>query len=707
MKSKRLFSERMCFLLVSLLSIFSLASCGLFSSTEEGQPSTATDIKVLQSNSDAYVNEEFGISITIPDGIEATTAEEGSDYLQEYMMGDSEGFGILYPVTMASGETLQQIAQSVFASESSWLDDIEVLQDEEIALKQGGSAWHTRFTGYDIENEYTLEIRLTTILHAQRALVLEMYSLPEYFSSWESRLKQMQDSIELFSPMVEGLPRDQVLILEGGESSNPRENDPATMHSSGDYLIFEGLVTYNEKLEIVPALAAGWEVSEGGTVYTFTLQPDALFHDGKPVTAADVVYSWERAADPETDSEMAMTYLGDIVGVKEMHDGEADHISGLTILDDHTLQVSIDAPKAYFLHKLTFPTANVLDRENVETGEEWYKNPNGTGPYRLTRWDSMERKVYERFEDYYGELPSIKMVLYTLYTGDEFRLYEEGAVDIAGVSDYNADRVNDPSEPLNKELVTGISLCTSYVQFDVTQPPFDDVKVRQAFTMAFDKEKYLEVVLKGTDMIAKGLYPPAMPGYNLDLQGYDYDPELARQLIAESSYGSVEAFPEIVFTSSGYGSYSNSLVAAMSQMWQQNLGVTISVQNLDPEKMLDEDVTEEYGQLTTTGWCADYPDPENFADVLFHTGAGMNDGGYSNPQFDELVEQARIEPDVENRMALYQQAEEILVDDAAAIFLFHFRDNVVVKPYVKGYILSPVSTYPLIRYLSIDPTYWE
>jgi len=348
-----------------------------------------------------------------------------------------------------------------------------------------------------------------------------------------------------------------------------------------------------------------------------------------------------------------------------------------------------------------------VDRENVESGENWHLTPNGTGPYRLTRWDSMERMLYERFEEYYGEKPSIRAVIYTLYSGDQFRLYEEGAVDIATVYAYNVERVSEPSDPLNKELISGVSLCTSYVLFDVTKPPFDDVKVRQAFVMAFDKEKYLEVALKNTDVLAKGLYPPALPGFNLDLKGYGYDPDRARQLIAESKYGSAQEMPEIIFTSSGYGSYTGSLVAALSDMWQKNLGVTITVQNLDPEMIMEAEVEEDYGQISTTGWCADYPDPENFADVLFHSGAEMNDGNYSNAEVDRLLEEARVEADVNRRISLYQQAEEIIVEDAAAMFLFHYKTYEVVKPYVKGYVLSPVSTYPVFRYLSIDQDYWK
>ena len=226
-------------------------------------------------------------------------------------------------------------------------------------------------------------------------------------------------------------------ILEGGESKNPRENDPATTHGSGDNLIFGGLVSYNDQLEIMPELAQSWDISPDGTVYTFHLQPNAVFHNGKPFTADDIVYSWERAANPETESDTVLTYLSDIVGVKEMHDGKADSITGLNIIDEHTLQVTIDAPKPYFLLKLTYPTAFIVDLDNVKTGVDWYRTPNGTGPYRLMRWDPMEKMIYQRFERFYGTKPAIANIIYTLYTGEGIRLYENGSIDITGVGSYN------------------------------------------------------------------------------------------------------------------------------------------------------------------------------------------------------------------------------------------------------------------------------
>ena len=180
----------------------------------------------------------------------------------------------------------------------------------------------------------------------------------------------------------------------------------------------------------MPELAESWDISTDGTVYTFHLRTNAKFHDGRPVVAQDVIYSWERAANPATQSDTVLTYLGDIVGVAEMHDGTANSISGLKALDDHTLQVTIDAAKPYFLFKLTMPVAFVLDQKNVESGSEWYRTPNGTGPYKLTRWDSFQLMVYDANQDFYLGAPSIPQIVVELYSGIDIRLFESGEIDM-------------------------------------------------------------------------------------------------------------------------------------------------------------------------------------------------------------------------------------------------------------------------------------
>ena len=497
------------------------------------------------------------------------------------------------------------------------------------------------------------------------------------------------------------IPLDQALVYSGGESTNLRDYDPATTYSSGNKLVFSGLVSFDPHLNLTPDLAATWDVSDDGTVYTFHIRDNARFHDGRLVTARDVVYSWERAANPQLESATVLTYLGDIVGAREMVAGQVDHISGLEIIDELTLQVTIDAPKPYFLLKLTFPTAFVVDKQNVETGEEWVHKPNGTGPYRLTEWKSNEYILYEANQDFYLGAPSIPYVVVKLFAGDDLRLYETGDVDVAGVGLYNVDRMLDPTEPLHTQLVTGVDLCTGYVVFDTTQPPFDDVNVRKAFSMTFDRQRYIDVVLRGQALPAIGPYPPGLPGFNYDLKGLPYDPAQARELLKKSKYGGAEGLPPIVYTDGGIGSYVGADVAALAEMWEQNLGVTIKIENIEYNYYYDQIYSGNHGQIFSGGWCADYPDPENFADVLFHSGSTQNNGGYSNPELDALLEQARVEQDVTQRIAMYQQAEQMIVDDAPVLFTTHSLSYQLVQPYVKGFVFTPI-TVPLERYMWLD-----
>ncbi len=498
-----------------------------------------------------------------------------------------------------------------------------------------------------------------------------------------------------------GIPLDQAIVYNGGESANLRDYDPATTYSSGDKLVFSGLVSLDPHLNLAPDLAETWEVSADGTVYTFHIRANAKFHDGRDVTSQDVVFSWERAASPDLASDTVLTYLGDIVGVREMVNGEADSISGLKVIDEKTLQVTIDAPKPYFIMKLTFPTAFIVDENNVSVGEEWVLQPNGTGPYKLTEWRSYEYILYEANQDFYLGAPSIPYVVVKLYAGDDVRLFETGEVDVASVSLYSAERMLDPTEPLNANLVTGVDLCTSYVVFDTTRPPFDDVNVRKAFSMAFDRQRYIDVLYRGLALPAEGIYPPGLPGFSYDLEGLPYDPAQARELLRQSKYGGPEGLPEIVYTNAGVGSYVGSNVAALAEMWEQNLGVTIKVENIDYNFYYEQVFSGNHGQIFDGGWCADYPDPENFADVLFHSGSSQNHGDYSNPELDALLEAARIERDVTKRIEMYQQAERMIVDEAPVLFTVHSLSFQLIQPYVKGFIYTPISI-PQERYMWLE-----
>jgi ABC-type transport system substrate-binding protein len=662
---------------------------------------TATAFVPPEDGSGVYTNPDAGVKLKFPAQVRVTDRDLGNGLFAKLEIGDREVFGLLFASDYDSTKSLEENGKTIREDNFNDLESISIVEEKQIQLNDGEDAWYTLANAtLPVQGSpQDIQIGLVTVKGNFSAVSVEMYTMPENYHYYKKQIEQVYYSLQTVSPSISGFSRDQVLLLEGGESSNPRENDPATSHSSGDTLVFSGLVQNDPQLKLTPDLAASWDISPDGTVYTFHLEPKAVFHNGRPVTADDVVYSWERAAAKATNSDTVITYLGDVVGVKEMHEGMADHISGLKVIDDHTLQVTIDAPKPYFLLKLTYPTSFVLDKENIAQGDKWYYTPNGTGPYRLARWESMKQKIYERFDDFYGPKPKIQAIVESLYTGDSTRLYESGSIDLTGIGSYSVDRFTDPSEPMHTELHSTVSLCTSYITLDVTQPPFDDVKVRQAFALAIDKQKYIQVVLNNVALPAHGLYPPALPGYNAKLEGWNYDPQKAVQLLGESKYAG--NMPEITFSTSGYGSSVSSDVSAWIQMWEQTLGVKINVENIEPEKYMDIIADGKHGQLISNGWCADYPDPQNFADVLFHSGADMNNGHYSNPELDSLLDRAGVETDVNKRIQMYQQAEQIIVNDVPAIFVDHGISYTLVKPYVQGYVVTPMSI-PIERYLSID-----
>lgn len=452
--------------------------------------------------------------------------------------------------------------------------------------------------------------------------------------------------------------------------------------------IFSGLVRLDQGLDIVPDIAESWEESPDGKTYTFHLRQGVKFHNGREVKAADFEYSWERACDPDTGSGTAATYLGDIVGAKDMLAGEAGELFGVVIIGEYTLQVTIDAPKAYFLDKLAYPTAFVVDRDDVESGEYWWLQPNGTGPFKLEEWMPGQRLILERSQVYYGEPAKLQRISFSLVAVEPMALYETAQIDVVPVYLAYIDQVRDETNPLHQELTVTPELSLYYVGFNTVKPPFDDVNVRRAFCLAVNKERIAEVILRDMISEADGILPPGMPGYNEALEGLDYDVEEAKELITASKYGDVLNLPPITLTVDGYGNSIPAYLGAIIQEWQQNLGVEISVRQLETENFI-YNLKKEKDEMFTMGWIADYPDPHNFLDILFYTGSEVNIGEYSDPTLDALLDQAAIEQDETVRLAMYQQAEQMVVADAPCLPLWHSTNYMLVKPYVKDYDVSP------------------
>jgi len=472
--------------------------------------------------------------------------------------------------------------------------------------------------------------------------------------------------------------------------------DPAISADMSSHLyvmqIFSGLVRLDQELNVVPDIAESLpEKSPDGKTYTFHLRHGVKFHSGREVKAADFKYSWERACDPATRSSTASTYLGDIVGAKDMLAGKAEEISGVQVIDDYTIRVTIDAPKAYFLYKLAYPTAFVVDKNNVKSGPDWWRKPNGTGPFKLKEWKTGQRLILERSQVYHNEPAKLQRVVFSLVPANPMALYELGEIDVVPVDLAYIDLACDESGPFYRELAVTPELSLYYIGFNTVQPPFDDVNVRRAFCHAVDKERIAKVILRDMVSAARGILPPGIPGYSEALEGLDYDVEKAKELIGASKYGDVSNLPPITITMEGYGNYIPAYLGAIIQGWQENLGVEVSVRQLETENFVDlRTLKQEKDEMFVMGWVADYPDPHNFLDILFHTGSEVNISEYSNPSLDAWLDQAAIEQSETDRLAMYQEIEQLVVDDAPCVPLFHGANYILVKPYVKGYELTPL-----------------
>ena len=491
--------------------------------------------------------------------------------------------------------------------------------------------------------------------------------------------------------------------------------DPPTLdpHLTGDTTsagvvveIFSGLVAIDTDLQLVPDIAESWTIDDTGTVYTFTLRDNVTFHNGDKVTAHDFKWSIERAASPSLASHLADTYLNDIIGASDYIEGNVASIEGVTVIDDKTLQIAIDAPKAYFLAKLSYPTAYVLHRDAVESGGRnwWVSNAVGTGPFELKEYRIGERIVLERFDEYYREpRPDVDAINMNLAGGQSMAMYENDEIDVTGVGLFDLDRVLDPDEPLNRELVVappGFSV--SYIGMNASMPPFDDANFRRALNHSIDKDLIANEVLAELVKPAYSILPPGFPGYTEDIQGLEYDPDLAREYLAQSKYADPETRPRIVITVPGTGGTIGLDLEVIIEMWKQELGIEVEIQQVEWATYLEDLDDRKFQAYAGLGWSADYPDPQDFLDILFHTESGMNHGSYSNTDVDALLEEARTIQDVVRRVELYNQAEQLIVDDAAWVpTWFTGEQYALVKPYINGYRLTPM-TVPRLQEIRIE-----
>ena len=480
-------------------------------------------------------------------------------------------------------------------------------------------------------------------------------------------------------------------------TANPTTFDPALVSDGAtiDVIqqIYQGLVGWNEKSEVTPILAKELpKISADGKVYTFTLRDDAKFTNGRAVTAEDFRYAMTRALEPKLNSPVAQTYLNDIVGADALAKGTGEGLPGVKVIDPQTLEITLVAPRAYFLGKLTYPTAFAVAREEVEKGEKTEggaflitdKNSVGTGPFILDSYVPQSMVSLKANPDYFEGAPKLSGIerKIVLDAKTARNLYESGELDIITLEkgDYAQDKDNPQ---IKSEVKSFDRAATFYLGLNQTRyAPFKDKRVRQAFAYAVNKDALVSTVLQGVNEKAGGVLPKGMPGYDATITGMGYDPEKAKALLAAAGYPGGKGLPPLTLTfREKQPDLSKTAEVVKEQLAQ--VGIPVNLNEMEWGSFLKKTDNREI-PFFHMRWGADYLDPQNFLSVLLTSTAPENRTGYSNPAYDKLCAEADGLTDPQKRLALYNEAEKIVVDDAPWIPVYYQKDLELIKPHVSG-----------------------
>lgn len=504
-------------------------------------------------------------------------------------------------------------------------------------------------------------------------------------------------------------------------ASEPQSIDPA-LNSAVDGAIminhmFEGLIKWVDDGEgnatLAPGQAESYEkvVNDDGTVtYNIKLRDNAKWSDGKDVTAQDFVYSWQRLANPATAADY--TYMIDMVqGYAAIADGSETDLStlGITAVDDKTLKIDLTYDCPYFEEIMAFPATFPVRQDVVEGNSEWTYSTDtyiGNGPYKMAEWSHNAYILTEKNENYYDyENLGPDTIRYTL-------LDDANAI-LAAYKSGELDFIEElPTDELANYLVSGELqivdyIGTYYVCFNTEDEVFSDPLVREAFSLVIDRNYIVENVsqsgeVPATGYVPAGIYDAAGPGsddfrtvggdyYSVDPADYEANCEKARELLAEAGYPNGEGFPVVEYL---YNTNDNhkSIGEALQNMWQTELGVTVTLNNQDWNVFLQTRKDGDY-QIARNGWIADYNDPCSFLD-MWYTDGGNNDAQYKNPVYDSYIDAAKATSDPEARMEAFHNAEDILIGEENVLAPIYFYTNkYMMNDSIDGMYYTPLGYF--------------
>lgn len=488
--------------------------------------------------------------------------------------------------------------------------------------------------------------------------------------------------------------------------------------------IYEGLVGFDQAdLSIVPMIAESWDIDSFAKEYVFRLRDDVYFHDdacfkdgkGRKVTAHDFKYVLTKLCEADVNNQGYSFYKGRIKGCKEYYASTVngsplpEGVTGVEVLDDLTLKITLESSFASFLNLLALPFTAVFPKEAVDKyGAEMRTKTVGTGPFIIKAMKSDETVILNRNPNYWGkdadgnQLPYLDAirVSYIKERKSELLEFRQGNLDmlyrlpLEMVHEVIDNEENLLPEYSEFQLQGMANLSVQYYGFQHKGKLFNNKNLRMAFNYAIDRDKICNFTLKGTGLPGKyGYVPPAMPNYDSEaLRGYEYNPEKARDLLEKSGYPNGEGLEEITLQINSGGGTNEQVAEAVQSMLAEVLNVKVSITKLPFAQHL-ENVETGKVDFWRAGWVADYPDPENFLTQFYskhipkklEEKSYINSTRYSNREFDNLFEAALQTVDNDQRNLLYLKAEQQMLDDAAIIPLFYYKDYRLLQPDVRNY----------------------
>lgn len=476
-------------------------------------------------------------------------------------------------------------------------------------------------------------------------------------------------------------PPADIVICNANE---PESLDPHIVTGISEMRItkalFDGLTKLDPRhAEPIPAIAERWDISPDGRTYTFHLRSNAIWSTGEPITSADVVWSWFRALSPATAGDYA-GQLFYIKGAEAWYNGTITNTDqvGIHALDDRTVRVELNSPLAFFLELCSFPTLAVVPRRAIEQyGDRWlHAEPLPTsGAFTLGAWrvnDKVRLLRNPRYWDAANTASGIIDVLPTASPNTALNLYETGVADIVWDKDLVPTELMDVLAQ-RPDFHSFNYLGTYYYRFNVTRPPFDDARVRLAFALATDKQRIIDKLTKGAEKVATHYVPDGVANYTSP-EGLSYDPEKARQLLAEAGYPSGQGFPRVNYTffgAAGGGAKLHGKVGIeLQQMWRDALGIEVELRQIERKVFYSSQSKLDY-DMSMSSWIGDYNDANTFLD-MFMSNSGNNRTGWKNDRYDALIREANQQTDLKKRAEIFRQAEMILVVDEPPIVPLYF-----------------------------------